>query len=165
MFSRPAASVTLLETAAWRTFRGNVLRLQTPFSLSPQVLKDMPNMRFKTFSGGGRADGVEISMQEAVYLAENHLDLEPASKSVADALARQNGVSQFSYSEKRIMLNGEPAIWQQGSYVLDHSAPMEFSSLVVVKGGTRVQLLVTHQGNDSTARQVAEEVLKSAQMN
>lgn len=165
MFRKPAISASLLETSSWRTFRGNILRLQTPVSLSPVILKDLPNMRLKAFTGGGRTYGLEIRLDEAVYLAEAHIDLEPASKATADALARQAGVSQFSYSEKKVLLNGEPAIWQQGSYVQDHSAPMEFSSLVVVKGGTRVRLLVTHQGNDSTGRQVAEEVLKSAQLN
>lgn len=165
MFNKPAVASGMLKTAAWRTFRGNVLRVQTPLSLSPVTLKDAPNMRFKAFCGGRRAEGLEISMHEAVFLAEAHIDLELASKAVGEELARQTGISQFSYSEKRVQLNGGPAIWQQGSYVLDHSAPMEFSSLVVVKGGTRVQLLVTHLGNDSTARQVAEEVLKSAQLN
>ena len=165
MLGKPAVSPAMLETSGWRTFRGNVLRLQTPISLSPVSRNDMPNVRLKAFTGGGRADGLEISMQEAIFLSESHIELDPASKEVADALARQAGVSQFSYNEKRIVLNGSPAIWQQGSYVLDHSAPMEFSSLVVVKGGIRVQVLITHQGNDSTGRRVAEEVLKSAQMN
>lgn len=165
IFSKPGASVTLLETGNWRTFRGNVLRLQTPFSLSPVSQEDKPNIRFKTFNGGRWADGLEISMREAIFLSEAHLDLQPASKELADAFATQSGVSQFSYNEKMMQLNGSPAVWQQGSYVQDHSSAMEFCSLVLVKGGIRVQVLVTHQGNDSTARRVAEAVLRSAQLN
>ncbi|WP_119078775.1 hypothetical protein [Chitinophaga alhagiae] len=165
MFSKPTVPAAMLETGNWRTFRGNVLRLQTPLSLSPADRKDMPNLRFKAFTGGGRAEGLEITMEEAIFLSHSQVDLEPSARKAADVLARQKGVSQFSYSEKRVQLNGAPAMWQQGSYVQDHSAPMEFSSLVVVKGGISVQVLVIHPGNDSTGRRVAEEVLKSAQMN
>lgn len=165
MFSKPAVPAAMLETTGWRTFRGNILRLQTPFSLSPADRKDMPNLRFKAFTGGSRAEGLEITMEEAIFLAQSQIELEPAARAATDALARQKGVSQFSYTEKRVQLNGAPAMWQQGSYVQDHSAPLEFSSLVVVKGGISVQVVVTHTGNDSTGRRVAEEVLKSAQLN
>ncbi|WP_343305902.1 hypothetical protein AAHN97_02040 [Chitinophaga niabensis] len=165
MFQEPAVPVTMLNTDNWRTFRGNMLQIQTPLSLSPVSVKDQPNMRLKAFKGGSTGEGLVIRMDEVVYLADNYIGLELASKEAANQLSREEGVSQFTYTEKPVIILGQQAILQHGSYIYKQSSPIEFNSLVAVKGGTRVQLLVTHRGNDETGRKIAEKVMGSARLN
>lgn len=165
MFREPAVSAVLLENSQWRTFRGNVIRVQTPLSLSPVNSADSPNMRLKSFRGGSRAEGLVIQMQEAIYLSDAHIDLKPAADAIATTLSKLPNVSRFRINEQALDLAGEPAVWQHGSYVYQQTSEMEFNSLVVVRGGTRVQVLVTHRGNDKTGREVAEKVMRSARLN
>ncbi len=165
MFREPAVPATMLNVQNWRTFRGNLMRLQTPLSLSPAAATDQPNMRVKAFKGGGRAEGLEIRMQEAVYLSSAHMDLQRAATEAAGELSRLSGISDFSYKADTLNLEGELAIWQHGSYRYQQSVPMEFDHLVAVKGGSRVQLLVTHRGDDDTGRQVAKKIMRSARLN
>lgn len=165
MFQEPAVPATMLHTENWRTFRGNILQLQTPLSLSPISVKDEPNIRLKVFKGGSTGEGLVIRMDEKVYLANNNIELELASKEAADQLSRGEGISQFSYTEKPVIIVGQQAMLQHGSYIYKQSFPIEFNSLIVVRGGTRVQLLVAHRGNDETGKKVAEKVMGSARLN
>lgn len=165
MFSEPAVSPSMLESSHWRTFRGNVLRLQTPLSLSPASNVDSPNMRLKSYKGGSRSEGLVIQMQEAVYLSDAHVELQPAANEIAETLSNLPNISRFSMHEQLLDLAGEKAVWQRGTYIYQQTAQMEFNSLVVVRGGTRVQVLVTHRGNDKTGREVAEKVMRSARLN
>lgn len=165
MFREPIVSPGIMNTENWRTFRGHILQLQTPLSLSPISVKDEPNMRQKAFKGGSTGEGLVIRMDEVVYLANNYISLELASKEAADQMSRGEGVSQFTYTEKPVVIVGQQAILQHGSYIYKQSSPIEFNSLIVVKGGTRVQLLVAHRGNDETGKKVAEKVMGSARLN
>lgn len=165
MFQEPVVPVAMLNTENWRTFRGNLLQLQTPLSLSPVAVKDEPNMRLKAFKGGSTGEGLVIRMDEVVYLANNYIGLELASKEAANQLSREEGISQFTYTEKTVVIVGQQAILQQGSYIYRQSSPIEFNSLIMVKGGTRVQLLVAYRGNDETGKKIAEKVMGSARLN
>lgn len=165
MFREPRVSQAMLEIENWRTFRGNILRIQSPLSLSPASVNDALNMRKKAFKGGSYADGLVITMEEAVHLSQSHLELQTTAQEIMLAMEKTAGVSRFSYKARELDLNGRRAQLQQGSYILQQSSPMEFSSLVVVNGGSRVQLLVMHPANDETGRQVAEKIMRSALMN
>lgn len=165
MLREPAVSPALLETASWRTFRGNVLQVQTPLSLTPVNAKDAPNMRIKAFKGGSRTEGLVIQMQEAVYLADADIELEPVAGEVAETLSNLPNISRFTMKQQLLEVSGKKAVWQRGSYVYQQTAEMEFNSLVVVQGGTRVQVLVTYRRNDQTGQQVAEKVMRSARLN
>ncbi|MRG46204.1 hypothetical protein GFS24_13865 [Chitinophaga sp. SYP-B3965] len=165
LFQEPVVPVAMLNTENWRTFRGNILQLQTPLSLSPVSVKDEPNIRLKAFKGGSTGEGLVIRMDEVVYLANNYIGLELASKEAANQLSRGEGISQFTYVEKNVVIMGQQAILQHGSYIYKQSSPIEFNSLIVVKGGTRVQLLVAHRGNDETGKKIAEKVMGSARLN
>lgn len=165
MLREPAVSPALLEAANWRTFRGNVIRLQTPFSLSPVNARETAGMRIKTFKGGSRADGLVIQMQEAVHLSDPDIGLEPAAGELAEMLSNLPNTSRFTMKEQLLDISGQRAIWQHGTYVYQQSVEMEFNSLVVVQGGTRVQVLVTHRGQDQTGREVAGKVMRSARLN
>lgn len=165
IFKAPKVSETMLEMNNWRTFRGNILRIQSPLSLSPVTVPDAPNMRRKAFKGGSYADGLAIRMNETVYLSEAHIELGAAATDAAQVMEKTIGVSKFSYKTTELDLHGEKALLQQGSYILRENSPVEFNSLVVVRGGSRVQLLVTHPANDETGRKVAEKIIRSALMN
>ncbi|RPD40795.1 hypothetical protein [Chitinophaga barathri] len=165
MFREPKVSQTMLEMDNWRTFRGNILRIQSPMSLSPVTVNDAPNMRRKAFKGGSYADGLVIRMDEAVYLSDSHIDLVETANELTRGMEKTVGISKFSYKTRELHLNGQQAVLQQGSYILQENSAMEFNSLVVVKGGSRVQLLVTHPANDETGRKVAEKIMTSALMN
>lgn len=165
MLREPAVSRALLESSSWRTFRGNVIQLQTPLSLSPVNAKDLPNMRVKAFKGGSRTEGLIIQMQESVYLSDAQIELVPVASEVAESLSNLPNISRFTMKEQLLDVSGQKAIWQHGTYIYQQTAEMEFNSLVVVQGGTRVQVLVTHRGNDETGREVAEKVMRSARLN
>ncbi|MBO9150906.1 hypothetical protein ACFOTA_01690 [Chitinophaga sp. GCM10012297] len=165
IFRAPKVAPTMLEMNNWRTFRGNILRIQSPLSLSPATVADAPNMRRKTFKGGSYADGLVIRMDETVYLSDAHIELDAAAADATRVMEKTIGVSKFSYKTRELSLNGEKALLQQGSYILRENSPLEFNSLVVVRGGSRVQLLVTHPANDETGRKVAEKIMRSAVMN
>lgn len=165
MFREPKVSQAMLEMENWRTFRGNILRIQSPLSLSPVTVSDAPNMRKKAFKGGSYADGLVIRMEEVVHLSQSHLELEPAAKEIMTGMEKTAGISRFSYQARQLDLGGQRALQQQGSYILQQNSAMEFTSLVVVNGGSRVQLLVTHPANDENGRKVAEKIMRSVLMN
>jgi hypothetical protein len=165
IFREPKVSQAMLEMDNWRTFRGNILRIQSPLSLSPVTVRDAPNIRRKAFKGGSYADGLVIRMNEAVYLSNASIALEKAAVDVARTMERTVGVSRFSYKSVQMRLNGQEALLQRGSYLLQENSPIEFNSLVVVRGGSRVQLLITHPANDETGRKVAEKIVRSALVN
>lgn len=165
MLREPAVSPALLEATNWRTFRGNVLQLQTPLSLSPVTAKEAANMRIKVFKGGSRTEGLIIQMQEAVYLSDADIELEPVADEIAESLSNLPNISRFTMKEQLLDVSGRKAVWQHGTYIYQQTAEMEFNSLVMVQGGTRVQVLITHRGNDETGREVAEKVVRSARLN
>src|SRR5687768_6437710 len=165
MFREPKVSQAMLEMESWRTFRGNMLRIQSPLSLSPVTVNDAPNMRRKAFKGGSYADGLVIRMEEAVYLSQAQIGLSTTAQEIMKGMERTVGISKFGYQTREIILHSQPALLQQGSYILQENAAMEFASLIAVKGGSRVQLLVTHPANDETGRKVAEKVMASALVN
>lgn len=164
-FREPKVSTSLLEADRWRTFRGHLIRIQTPLSLRPETPEDRPNMRRKAFQAGGKADGIVIRMEETVYLSQASIDLEDAGKLTAREMETRTGVSRFSYQSRQLTVDGLPALLQQGSYVLREAAPVAFQSLIFVKGGSQVQLLVTHGADDATGKQAADKIMTSIHLN
>ncbi|MGX5819414.1 hypothetical protein ACWKWU_14520 [Chitinophaga lutea] len=165
MFRRASVPESMVHTTQWRTFRGNVIRVQTPLSLSPAARSDEPGRRIKRFEGGGASDGLEIRMEETVFLSSAQIDRNESARDVLTGLGREKGVSGFTFREQPLEVGADTAMWQQGSFILDHATAMEFQQLVMVRGGSRVQLLVCHQGNDENGRKVAEAIIRSARMN
>lgn len=164
-FREPKVSVMLLEADRWRTFRGHLLRMQSPLSLKPEVPEERLNMRKKAFQAGGKADGIVIRMEESVYLAQASIPLEEAAQRTARDMETRSGVSRFSYTSREVVLDGQSAILQQGSYVLRETAPVAFQSLIFVRGGSQVQLLVTHSADDATGKQAADKIMTSIHLN
>ncbi|MGE7776755.1 hypothetical protein ACQKLP_18665 [Chitinophaga sp. NPDC101104] len=164
-FREPRVSPTLLQADQWRTFKGHLIRIQTPLSLRPESPDDRPNMRRKAFQAGGRAEGIMIRMEESVFLAQASVVLEEAAQRTAREMEIKPGVSRFSYTSRELQVDGQPALLQQGTYVLQETSPVAFQSLVFVKGGSQVQLLVTHSADDPAGKQTADKIMTSIHMN
>lgn len=165
VFREPRVSASLLEEAQWRTFRGHLIRMQSPLSLRPESPEDRPNMRTKAFQAGGKTDGIVIRMEESVYLSQSSVLLETAAQQTARRMETRSGVSRFSYTSRELQIDGQTALFQQGSYVLRETAPMAFHSLIFVRGGSQVQLLVTHAADDATGKQAADKIMTSVHLN
>ncbi|WP_341834922.1 hypothetical protein WJU16_18540 [Chitinophaga pollutisoli] len=165
VFHEPRVSASLLEEAQWRTFRGHLIRMQSPLSLKPESAEERLNIRMKAFQAGGRTEGIVIRMEESVYLSQSSILLETAAQHTARRMETRAGVSRFSYTSRELQIDGQPALIQQGSYVLRETAPIAFHSLIFVRGGSQVQLLVTHAADDVAGKQAADKIMTSVHLN
>lgn len=164
-FREPKVSPTLLEADRWRTFRGNIIRMQSPLSLKPETQEDLPNMRKKAFEAGGKTDGIVIRMEEVIYLSKASISLEEAAHHIARGMETRPGISRFSYTSHTVNIGGEEALLQKGTYALREAGPMAFNSLVLVRGGSSVQLIVTHSADDSAGKLAADKIMTSVHLN
>lgn len=164
-FREPKVSPTLLEVDRWRTFRGNIIRIQSPLSLKPQSQEDLSNMRKKAFEAGGKADGIVIRMEEIIYLAKASISLEEAAEHIIRGMETRPGISRFSYTSHTVYINGEEALLQKGTYALREAGPVAFNSLVLVRGGSSVQLIVIHSADDFAGKSAADKIMTSVHLN
>jgi hypothetical protein len=158
-------------TSSWHSFSpgsGSFIRFETPTALTPYKQNLAPELAVHVDMSQAfqnmDADGFRVTVVTAKYKEAKNANLEAIAGAAIAELQTQQLFTQFDYDQKEILVDGQPAILQKGSYVYKASTALQFDNLVIVHGSEICQLLITYGAADDTGNQVAERLLRSVKV-